>query len=48
MFYDPTCDQMSEMVLVGGADESYESPKTSEKAWNHENDYFRSKWREAI
>ena len=29
--YDPTRDDMSEIVLVGGMDESYESPETFEK-----------------
>ena len=46
--YDPTCDDVSEIVLVGGMDESYKSLEIFEKAWNHENDYLRSKWREAI
>ena len=48
MTYDPTRDDMSEIVLVRGTDETYESPETFEKAWNHENNYLRSKWREAI
>ena len=39
---------MSEIVLVGGTEESYESPETFEKAWNHPNNYLRNKWREAI
>ena len=46
--HDPTRDDMAEIVLVGGTDESYESPETFEKAWNHNNDYLREKWREAI
>ena len=48
MTYDPTRDDMSEIVLVGGTDESHKSPKTFEKAWNHEDNCLRSKWREAI
>ena len=39
MIYDPMRDDMSEIVLFGGTDESYKSPETFEKAWNHENDY---------
>ena len=46
--YDPTRDDMSEIVLVGRTDESYESPETFDKAWNHPNNYLRNKWREAI
>ena len=48
MAYDRTCDNLSEIVLVGATDESYKSPKTFEKAWNHENNYVRSKWSDAI
>ena len=32
MTYDPTRDDMSGIVLVGGADESHKSLKTFEKA----------------
>ena len=46
--YDPTFDNMPEIVLVGGTDESYKSLETFEKAWNHPNDHLRNKWREAI
>ena len=28
--------------------ESYESPKTFEAAWCHENNFLKGKWREAI
>ena len=48
MTCDPMHDNVSEIVLVGGTDESYDSPETVEKEWNHENGYLRSKWREAI
>ena len=41
--YDPRCDDLSEIVIVGGMDVSYESLEIFEKAWNHENDYLRSK-----
>ena len=48
MTYDPTSDDMSEILLVGETDESYKSLETFEKVWSHENDYLRSRWREAI
>ena len=48
MTYDPTRDKMSKIVLVGGMDESKKSLETFEKAWDHEDDYLRSKWRQAI
>ena len=48
MTYNPMRDNMSEIVLVGGMDESYKSPEAFEKIWNHENNYLRNKWREAI
>ena len=43
--YDTTLDDMSEIVLVGGTNESCESPETFEAAWNDKNDYLRGKWR---
>ena len=39
---------MSKIVLVGGTHESYKSPKTFVKAWNHEDNYLRGKWIDAI
>ena len=36
MTYDLSSDDMSEIVLVGGTDESYKSSETFEKAWNRE------------
>ena len=48
MTHEPTHDNMAEIVLVGGTDESYVSPETFKKVWNHKNDYLRNKWREAI
>ena len=39
MIYNPTHDNMSEILLVGGTDKSYKSPETCGKAWNHENYY---------
>ena len=42
MTYDPTHDDMSDIVLVGVNNESYKSLETFEKVWNHENNYLRS------
>ena len=37
MTYDTTRDNMSEIVLVWGTDESFKSQETFAKVWNHEN-----------
>ena len=39
MNYDPTHDDMSDILLVGEMHESYKSPETFEKACNYENNY---------
>ena len=48
MTYDPTRDDITDILLVGGTDESYEAPEKYNEAWNNENPYLRDKWREAI
>ena len=48
MTYDPTHDDVSEIGLVGGTDESYESLKIFEKAWNYDDNYLRSKSRDTM
>ena len=48
MTYDPTRDNMSEIVLVEGIDESYKSPETFKIALKYEHNYITSKCRESI
>ena len=45
---NPTTNNVAEVVLVGGADESYESPERFNDAWYNKNPKLRLKWREAI
>ena len=45
---NPTTNNMAEVVLVGGTDESYKSPDQFNDAWYNENPKLRLKWREAI
>ena len=47
-FYYPTTDDMGEIALVGGTDESYSNPPTFNDAWNHPKEHDRMKWREGI
>ena len=35
MTYDPTRDDVTDILLVGGMDESYEAPEKFEEAWNN-------------
>ena len=46
--WNPTLDDMVEIILVGGTDDTYESPRTFQEAWNHPEKDERKKWREAI
>ena len=48
MRYDPTRDDVTDILLVGGTDESYKAPENFEEAWNNKNPYLTDKWREAI
>ena len=48
MTYDPTRDDLTDILLVGGTDESYKASEKFEEAWNNQNPYLRDKWREAI
>ena len=48
MTYDSTRDDVTDILLVGGTDESYEALEKFEEAWNNKNPYLRDKWREAI
>ena len=43
MTYDPTRDGITDILLVGGTNESYEAPEIFEEAWNNENLYLRDK-----
>ena len=47
-WYNPTANDMGELAMVGGTDESYVNPPTFNDAWNHPKDYDREKWREGI
>ena len=47
-FYNPTTDDMGEIALVGGTDESYSNPPTFTDAWNQPKGHDRMKWREGI
>ena len=44
---NPTTNNMAEVVLVGGTDESYKSPERFNDAWCNKNPKPRLKWREA-
>ena len=44
----PNIDDIVEFAMVGGTDDSYVNPKNFENAWNHENEYERLMWRNAI
>ena len=46
--WNPTLDDMVEVILVGGTDDTYENPSTFQEAWNHLDEEERKKWREAI
>ena len=48
MTYDPTRDDVRDILLIGGTDESYKSPEKFDEAWNNKNPYIRDKWTEAI
>ena len=48
MTYDPMRDDVTDILLIGETDESYEALKKFDKAWNNKNPYLRDKWREAI
>ena len=39
MTYDPTRDDVTDILLVGGTDESYEALEKFDEAWNNENPY---------
>ena len=45
---NPSTNDMAEVVLVGGTDESYESPVNFNNAWYNENPELCLKWGEAI
>ena len=45
---NPAINNVAEVVLVGGTDESYESLERFNDAWYNENPKLRLKWREVI
>ena len=45
---NPTTNDVAEVVLVGGTDESYKSLEGFNDAWYNKNPKLRLKWREAI
>ena len=45
---NPTTNDVAEVVLVGGTDESYESPESFNYTWYNENLKLFLKWRESI
>ena len=48
MTYDPTRNDVTDILLVWGTDENYEALEKFNEAWNNEDPYLREKWREAI
>ena len=46
--YNPTLDDVVEIALVGGTDDSYSNPNLFDDAWDHEEAEDRAKWREGI
>ena len=45
---NPTTNNVAEVFLVGGTDESYESPDRFNDGWYNKNPKLRLKWQEAI
>ena len=45
---NPTTNDMAEVVLVGGTDESYKSPEWFNDTWYNDNPKLQLQWREAI
>ena len=44
----PNMNKIVEFTIVGSADDSYVNPRNIEEAWNHQDEYERSMWRNAI
>jgi len=44
----PNINDIVEFAMIAGTDESYVNPKNFKEAWNHPDEYEKTKWREAI
>ena len=48
MTYNPTREDIMDILLFGGTDKCYKSTEKFNEAWNNKNLSLRDKWREAI